>query len=257
MKPLPIILVTPGMESRGAEFSDLSISLSTRYTTAVIQAGGAPMILPPTIEPRVIARCVARADGVMLTGGDDVQPELYTLRLPRGVRETIAVTPDGGHRDLRELRVLDEVFRQRKPLLAICRGHQLLNVALGGTLIPDLPRLQPGPIRHGRLDAPGEPVHDVHLTEDSLIARIVGSQTLSVNSTHHQAVGRVARPLRVTARSVDGIVEGLELNPDGAHWLPFLLSVQFHPERLVNRSAQHASIFRALVQSADLSRAYL
>lgn len=254
MNKSPLILVSPGMESKGAEFADLSLSLSARYTSAITEAGGVPMILPPTTDANVIALCVQRAQGVMLTGGDDLQPELYTRRLPKNIQKTVGVTPDGGQRDYRELLLINEVFRQQKPLLGICRGHQLLNVALGGTLIADIPQQRPGPIRHSRLDAPGDPVHDVQLTEDSLIAKIVGTQTLGVNSTHHQAVGKVAKGLRVTAQSGDGIVEGLELNPDGTHWLPFLLSVQFHPERLVNRYEQHRKIFRAFVQAAAMSR---
>lgn len=248
-----MILVTPGMESKGVEFADLSVSLSIRYTTAVVEAGGVPMILPPTADAEVIADCVRRVDGVMLTGGDDVQPEIYTRRLPTAVRKTVGATPDGGQRDLRELLVIKEVFERRRPLLAICRGHQLLNVALGGTLIADLPLQAPGPIRHGRHDCPSEPVHDVHLTEDSLIARIVGGRTLGVNSTHHQAVDRVAEALHVTAWSGDGVVEGLELRPDGSHWLPFLLSVQFHPERLAGQHAPHRNIFRAFIRAAETS----
>ena len=158
-------------------------------------------------------------------------------------------TPDGGGRDYRELLVIREVFRQRKPLLAICRGHQLLNVALGGTLYADLPSQRPGKINHGCLDCPSETVHEVRLTPHSLIARIIGGKTLGVNSTHHQAVNQVAEPLTATAVSGDGIVEGLELKPRMARWLPFLLSVQFHPERLANRFGKHREIFRAFSQA--------
>ena len=91
-------------------------------------------------------------DGVLLTGGDDINPGLYAKNLPRAVRATVGLTPDGGGRDLRELVLLDEVFRQRKPLLAICRGHQLLNIALGGQLIADIRRQVPGALNHQRLD---------------------------------------------------------------------------------------------------------
>jgi putative glutamine amidotransferase len=157
-------------------------------------------------------------------------------------------------RDLRELILIDEVFRQRKPLLAICRGHQLLNVALGGTLIADIARQIPRAINHRRMDRRSEVVHDARLTRGSLLARMTGKQKLGVNSTHHQAVARVAAPFKVAAVSNDGIVEGLELKPDAARMLPFLLSVQFHPERLVDRYAEHRAIFRGFTQACTLSR---
>jgi putative glutamine amidotransferase len=97
-------------------------------------------------------------------------------------------------------------------------------------------------------------VHDVRLTSGSQLAKITGRQKLSVNSTHHQAVGRVAAPLQVVARSSDGIVEGLELKPGAVHWLPFLLSVQFHPERLMDRYPEHRAIFQAFVHACAQQR---
>jgi putative glutamine amidotransferase len=237
------------MEKKGVEFGDLSSSLSTRYSQAIINVGGLPMILPPTISREIIADCVKRVDGVMLTGGDDIEPRLYGNGLPAKVQRTVAVTPDGGERDFRELLLIDEVFRQRKPLLAICRGHQLVNVALGGTLLADIPKQAPAAMNHNRFDKRDGLVHEVRLTPGSLLARITGVQKLGVSSTHHQAVGNVAAPLTVTARSSDGVVEGLELKPEAIDWLPFFLSVQFHPERLEERYAEHRALFRAFAQT--------
>jgi putative glutamine amidotransferase len=177
-----------------------------------------------------------------------VDPRLYSRTLPASVRKTVSITPDGGARDLRELLLIDEVFRQCKPLLAICRGHQLLNVALGGTLIADLPRQRPGSLNHRRLDKRNEVVHEVRLTPGSLLSKITATDKLSVNSTHHQAVGKVAPALRVSARGPDGVIEALELKPGSAR-LPFLLSIQFHPERLADRYAEHAAIFKAFTQA--------
>jgi putative glutamine amidotransferase len=248
-----LILVTPDFESEGKEHQDRSISLSARYTEALTGVGALPVAMPPTVNREIISRCVERADGVLLTGGDDVDPRLYNGRLSPGIRQTVNITPDGGERDLRELLVVDEVFRQSKPLLAICRGHQILNVALGGTLVADIPSQRPGSLGHGRSPERNEVVHDVRLTPGSLLAKITGRLNLGVNSTHHQAVGRVASPLRVTAASKDGIVEGLELKIGGEHWLPFLLSVQFHPERLFDRYPAHQSIFRAFAKSCGLT----
>jgi len=250
---LPRILVAPNTESKGAEFSDLSSSLSERYQRALLEAGGLPLVMPATTWRQAITECVASADGVLMTGGEDVDPRLYGQRLPAALARKVHVTPDGGARDFRELALLDEVFRQGKPLLAVCRGHQLLNVALGGTLFADLRAQRPRALRHRRMDRRSEIVHEARLTPDSLLAKITGRQQLGVNSTHHQAVARVAPGLRVTAASSDGVVEGLELGPDTKAWLPFLLSVQFHPERLADRYPEHRAIFRAFVEACRLN----
>jgi putative glutamine amidotransferase len=193
-------------------------------------------------------------DGVLLTGGDDINPNLYAKNMPRAVRKTVETTPDSGGRDLRELVLLDEVFRQRKPLLAICRGHQMLNVALGGTLVIDILSQLPRAANHRRPDKRSEVVHEVRLTPGSLLAKITGRRKLGVNSTHHQAVGKVAPPLKVTAVSSDGVIECLELQTGAARALPFLLSVQFHPERLADRHPEHRAIFRAFAQACAESQ---
>jgi putative glutamine amidotransferase len=254
MSPMPVILVTPDVELNGSEFGDLSISLSMAYQQALADTEAVPLILGATPSREAIAQSVSRCDGVLLTGGDDVDPRLYAPRMPAKLRGKAEITPDGGQRDFRELLLLDEVFRQRKPLLAICRGHQMLNVALGGTLVADLETHSPRGLNHRRMDQRGEVVHEVRLTPGSLLAKVIGKRTLGVNSTHHQAVARVALPLQAVAISPDGVIEGLELKPATADWLPFLLSVQFHPERLASRHPGHRDLLRAFIRAAILSR---
>lgn len=182
-----------------------------------------------------------------MTGGDDVQPRLYTSKLPPRLKKK--VSPADPARDLSELLVIQEVFRQRKPLLAICRGQQILNVALGGTLIADIPSEKPQAINHGRTDLKDKIVHSVRLEPDSLLSRILGQHSVGVNSTHHQAVARVAEPFRPTAVSPDGIIEGLELSRADRRWLPFLLAVQFHPERLIERHPEFLGLFRSFIEA--------
>jgi putative glutamine amidotransferase len=155
---------------------------------------------------------------------------------------------------LRELILIDEVFRQRKPLLAICRGHQLLNVALGGALVVDIPTQVGGAINHGRMDKKSEIVHEARLTRDSLLAKITGKQSLGVNSTHHQSVSRAGKPLRITAQSEDGVVEATELKRDRAQLLPYLMAVQFHPERLAARYPEHQAIFNSFIRACVINR---
>ena len=251
MRAAPIVLISPNIEKKGDEFGDMSTSLSETYQQALLGCGAIPLALPATVSRPLISECVRRADGVLLTGGEDVDPRIYEngSRLPASLRKTVTVTPDGGARDFRELILIDEVFRQQKPLLAICRGHQVLNVALGGTLLADIRTQKPGAINHRRMDKRSQVVHEVRLTPDSLLARITGAQRLGVNSTHHQGVGRIAAPLRAVALSEDGIVEALELKAGALSCLPFLLSVQFHPERLTNRYREHQAIFRGFVRA--------
>ncbi|MBM3871683.1 MAG: gamma-glutamyl-gamma-aminobutyrate hydrolase family protein [Verrucomicrobia bacterium] len=242
----PLILVTPCQQSAGTEFADASISLSNRYTQAINDAGGTPLVLPVTATRDQITELVRRADGVLLTGGEDIELKHYAPDTsPELAAKLGEVEPE---RDLLEFALVDEVFRQRKPLLGICRGHQMLNVALGGTLIVDLPSQRPDALLHKQMERKFELVHDVTLAPDSQIADILGTPQTGTNSTHHQAVARVADPLRVTGTTSDGVVETMELK-DRAK-LPFLQSVQFHPERLYDRHPHFARLFQAFVRAA-------
>lgn len=246
----PLILISGSTEKRGAEFSDTSLSLSLNYPKAVKAAGGMPWVLPCLPDRDVIAEAVKRCEGVLLTGGDDVQPSLYAKDIPPALQKTVqAVAPE---RDLFELMVIDEVFRQRKPLLAICRGHQILNVALGGTLIVDIRSQVPNAMNHSRMDLKNQVVHEAELKPGSKLAEITGKARLGVNSTHHQAVGKVAKPLRANAVSMDGIIEGMEFAPGARSMLPWLLAVQFHPERLFPQHAEHLDIFKSFVRACVL-----
>ena len=242
----PLILISPSTQKRGVEFEDNSVSLSNQYCLAVAAAGGLPWIAPAIPAQRLVAESVARCDGVMLTGGDDVQTELYAPKLNGKLKKTVSETePD---RDLFELMLVDEVFRQGKPLFAICRGHQLVNVAFGGTLIVDIESQLPGALQHRRLDARNKVVHDAELTDGSLLANITAQKKLGVNSSHHQAIDELAEPFVATARSSDGVIEGMELKL-GAARLPFFLAVQFHPERLYARHAEHLKLFQRFVRA--------
>jgi putative glutamine amidotransferase len=255
MKRPPLVLVSPCIEKKGEEFGDSSTSLSETYQKALMQAGAIPLALAASTSRELIRECVSHCDGVLLTGGEDVDPRLYGVeKLPTRVRRTVVLTPDGGARDLREFLLVDEVFRQKKPLLAICRGQQLLNVALGGTLIADIAAQKPDAENHRQMDKRSHVVHQVRLTESSVLSNITRRLRLGVNSTHHQAVDRVAPPLEAIALSEDGIIEGLQLKPEAVHSLPFLLSVQFHPERLADRYPEHQAIFRVFAHACVLNR---
>jgi putative glutamine amidotransferase len=251
MKP-PLILVGPSTQKHGVEFSDNSISLSNQYSLAVATAGGLPSICPCISSESFIKEAVERSDGVMLTGGDDIQPELYSPKVPDKLRGTVSETDRA--RDLFELMLIEEVFRQGKPLLAICRGLQILNAAFGGSLYVDLPLQKGNTINHKRMDRKSEVVHSVALTRGSLLARISRKSRFGVNSSHHQAVSRVAKPFQITARSADGVIEAMELKPNATHPLPFMVAVQYHPERLFDRYPEHLALFQQFVRAAALGR---
>jgi putative glutamine amidotransferase len=252
MKRLPVILISGSTQQHGAELADTSASLSLKYPLAIQTAGGLPWLLPCVPERDFLAESVRRCEGVLLTGGDDVEPRLYAPRLAPTLART--VSPAAPERDLFELMLIDEVFRQRKPLLAICRGHQILNVALGGTLIVDIPTQRPEAMNHARLDRKNEVVHEVTIKAGSILAKQVSTGRLGVNSTHHQAVDKVAKPLRMNAVSDDGMIEGLELAPAERQMLPYLLAVQFHPERLCARHAEHRALFEEFIRACRSAR---
>ncbi len=243
MTRCPAILITPSTERKGAEFADCSISLSNRYTDAVIAGGGLPQIFPASTSQMVISEAVRRCDGVLLTGGDDIDPKLYAKDLPESLAKTVGpLEPD---RDSWERGVIEEVFQQHKPLFGICRGHQMLNVVLGGTLLVDIPTQVPNALNHRQMERKSEPVHEVNVRAGSLLARITGQTVFDVNSTHHQAIGALAPPLQAVAHSADGIIEAAELKD--AAGLPFLLTVQFHPERLLDRHALFLKLFQSFI----------
>lgn len=245
----PLILVSPSTEQKGVEFYDYSISLSQMYLESIRRAGGLPVVAPADASAELAAALVRRCDGVLLTGGDDIQPELYAPKISRDLRATVKTVDPV--RDLLETLLIKESFAQRKPLLAICRGQQILNVTLGGTLIVDIPTQVKTEINHSQLKNKDRVVHQVSLESDSLLAGDLGKREIEVNSSHHQAVDRVAAPLRVTGRAPDGVIEVLELKTEEVSLLPYLLAVQFHPERLVRGYPVYLELFRGFIEACE------
>lgn len=214
----PIVAVTATTEMiRGLP----RVRLNEAYTSAIARAGMIPLIVAPLASG--FADLIARVDGLVLTGGEDVNPARY------GADARTASDPPHDDRDASEIALLAAARAARLPTLAICRGLQLANVALGGTLVQDIPSERPSPIAHARSDARTERVHEVRVSDDSLLAAALGGTALTVNSSHHQSVDRVAPGLTVSARAADGIVEGAEWTGDDGWWL---LGVQWHPEEL-------------------------
>jgi putative glutamine amidotransferase len=204
------------------------------YVRSVEEAGAIPVALPP-VDPGDAAALVERLDGLLLSGGVDVDPALYAQdphpRLGKLERR----------RDDFELELTREALRRDLPLLAICRGQQVLNVATGGTLVQDIPSLVEGAVEHNARGPRWRRTHRVEVAATSLLHEILGQDTLSVNSFHHQAVARIGEGLAVSARCPeDGVVEGLEMPARR-----FVVAVQWHPESFRGRPRSFQRLFDA------------
>lgn len=243
----PLVAITPSTQKKGVEFSDQSISLSFCYPHAIEQAGGAPLVAPLTTDRTTLDRLLDSVDGLMLTGGGDVDPNCYGTNLPPCLKKTLGGVD--ARRDEMEIYLAREAHRRGIPVLGICRGHQVLNVALGGTLIADIPTQVGQAIHHSRLDRKNDAVHDVTIQPGTKLARIFGRRTLSVNSSHHQAVDQPGEGLRVSARSADGVIEGIETGDAS-----FTIGVQFHPERMVENHPLIRKLFAAFVEKSRRTR---
>jgi putative glutamine amidotransferase len=192
------------------------VVVNAAYVAAVQRAGLVPLVVPPTLDPPGGVAALEHVSGLVLTGGEDVAPERYGAAPHPKLEETDPM------RDTLEVALIDAARARGLPLLGICRGIQILNVALGGTLYQDLPSERPGPIDHG--DEAGR--HPVTLAPRSRVGTALAATTASVNSRHHQAIRDLALGLRACAWAPDGVVEAVE-GPDGASWT---MAVQWHPE---------------------------
>jgi putative glutamine amidotransferase len=198
------------------------VRLNNTYVRALESAGLIPLVVPPLVNTESVRAILARVDGLLLTGGEDVEPSLY--RQPRSSR----CGEPNLERDHTEIALVKAAREMRLPVLAICRGPQLLNVALGGTLIQDIASEVPGALAHNAREDRAARVHDVSIDADSKLADAIGATEITVNSLHHQSVRDVAPGMRVSAVAPDGIVEGIESDSDD--W--WALGVQWHPEEM-------------------------
>jgi putative glutamine amidotransferase len=197
------------------------VRVNEAYTEALRAAGLVPLVLPPVPDDLAV-RALEGVAGLVLTGGEDMDPALY------GQAPHPAAGAPHVMRDQYEIALCRAARDRSVPTLAICRGAQVMNVALGGTLVQDIPDQVRGAIPHAPLNMRDKRVHRVRIDERSLLAAAIGTTDITVNSSHHQSVDRVPDGLRVNARADDGVIEGLE-STDPAWWM---VGVQWHPEEL-------------------------
>ena len=233
----PLIGVTTSTKAADLE-KEASLQF---YLDAVKNAGGDPLVITSDSPLEEVDELVSRLNGLILSGGGDVQTRLYQGDESQPVEEVSKA------RDMLEIRLVRKALEADLPLLGICRGLQVINVAMGGTLITHIPTQYPSSLQHSNPSShfPRDLIaHEVMLEPGSRLAGIYAQNLVSVNSRHHQAVMDPANRWWVTARATDGLIEALEL-PE-AH---FAMGVQWHPENL-QQLPGHQNLFKALIASA-------
>jgi putative glutamine amidotransferase len=213
------------------------MALGLKYLHAIELAGGIPVVVPP-LQVDCLDGLLDRVDGVCLSGGPDLDPESY------GARRHVRTGPTESQLDVFELALAKAADARRLPILAVCRGMQLLNVARGGTLHQHLPDIVGERIVHRQSELGEKPTHWVTLDPGSRLSQILDRCRTKVNSFHHQAVETLGAGLTVTSRASDGTVESVE-----AADRDFVVGVQWHAECLVDRFGQTA-LFRAFVDAS-------
>lgn len=212
------------------------VQINRNYAEAVKMAGAVPFIAPYT-DLDGVSELVAMADAVILTGGHDVNPLVYGEELQKGIQGI------SNERDAFDLKLIEEALKQGKPMLGICRGMQLINAYLGGTLYQDIYKANVAKLEHVSFDTLSVGAHHITIKEQSFLHRATGLKKMLVNTEHHQAVKDIAEGFKVTAKSSDGIIEAME----DVHRKIYL--VQFHPEAMaVNNNGEAINIFKEFIK---------
>ena len=233
MKNAPVIGIIPALDGDG------KISLQKTYSDSIFSSGGIPFIVPYTMNKEHLSAALDMCDGFLFTGGVDLHPCHYGEEVRAECGEIQPL------RDESELLLFDSIIKTDKPIMGICRGCQLLNVALGGSLIQDIPSQVGTEIKH-RQSAPFTlPAHTVSLCYGSQLRELFGKDTISVNSIHHQAIKELGAGLRTEAIAADGVIEAAR-STDGR----FISLIQWHPERTYECSEESKMIFKQFVDEA-------
>lgn len=232
---LPLI----GLTTSNGRKTD-NIYIPKTYVAAVKEAGGLPVLIPAGASPDTVLQLRQTLDGILVIGGADIDPALF------GEEKTDRVVLDGRERDDFEIALVRTAVDSGWPILGICRGLQVMNVALGGTLYTHIPDQLPGALMHNRDTVTERDLlaHSVAIQSDSAIAAILGSTNLLVNSLHHQGIRRLAPAFQAAGSSPDGLVEAIEI-PEHS----FAMAVQWHPECLTDQPAMR-NLFESFVQAA-------
>ncbi len=232
----PLIGLTPSMSDNKKQ-----LTMNRDYTDAVQRSGALPVVIPMTDDQEALSGIFDQLDGIVFTGGADLVPALYG-------QETLPVCGSTEPmRDSLEMFLMQRCLKEGKPFLAICRGFEVFNVVLGGSLYQDIETQRPDSLYHPCYSTPADQVHSVSVVQNTRLMDIVNMKEVRVNSRHHQGVCEVGKGLTVSAYASDGLVEGLEL-PEH----PFAVGIQWHPETLSSFAPEEQRFFNALRQAAEL-----
>jgi len=222
-----------------SDFKQQKYELNNDYVTSVYAAGGFPILLPYSSDPSMIQHMLTCAHGILLSGGSDIDPYLYREE-PIPALGTI-----NPKRDAFEVSLIQAALDRSIPILAICRGNLMLNVAAGGSLYQDIYSEHETFIQHSQIAPRDHASHSVQVKSHTLLHRIAGSDTLRVNSYHHQAIKTLAPGFRSSAQSKDHIIEAIE-----SPHQPFIVGVQWHPCSLIPNQDHALSLFKAFIHAA-------
>ena len=233
-------LIGISSENTENQYGQPAVRSLRTYIREIIKAGGMPVVIPSETPADLLAELFARLDGIILAGGDDIDPARFN-----GEEHPKVGKPDP-LRDTCEITLAHLAVEKQKPVLGICRGIQLLNVALGGDLYTHVEDQHPAKVKHDYYPEPPRDLisHPVTIEENSKLFQIVGEREIPVNSLHHQGVKTLASQLVATAYSPDGLIEAAEV-PNH----PFAIAVQWHPEWLPEQPASQA-LFKAFIKAA-------
>jgi putative glutamine amidotransferase len=242
--PKPIIGITTTRLNRRSKTPAFGTNIA--YTHSVLDAGGIPVLIPSNVANQDLDHLLTSIDGLLFTGGSDLDPSSYGISMHPKV---VGVDAD---RDRVEIYLVTRVIRVGMPFFGICRGCQVINVALGGSLYPDLAEQAHREIQHDNHDLPRDYLaHTVQVQTGSVLVEILGDTTAQVNSLHHQGINLLASDLRDVAHARDGLVEAVELT---AH--PFGIAVQWHPEEL-QQYAPMQRLFQSFIQACQVQKPHL
>jgi putative glutamine amidotransferase len=246
----PLIGVTADIDD-GSRFSKryagkIIVHLWDAYLQAVRDAGGVPVLIAPARDSGEISLLLKRLDGILISGGAfDVPPSFYGEKIIPGAR----VKPKPGRATF-ERRLVQDAVKAGKPVLGICGGHQIINVAFGGSLIQDIPLQCKTGTAHNTISGKPVAMHSVDVEPDTVLARALFSKPIksrkriTVNSFHHQAVKKIGRGLRATASAQDGLIEAIEAKKG------FVIGVQWHPERLYREKSEQLRLLEQFIKAA-------
>lgn len=237
----PVIGILSRIYSKSNNSSYTYMGIPSDYIESVIAAGGIPVVLPVTTNTALVERLIDNVDGLLIPGGVDLNPLVYG---EEPIIKQGEISDEIDKCDMESIKIAD---RQKKPMLGICRGIQIINAAFGGTLYQDLSQAKGCYIKHEQQAKRNLASHTVNIKKDTVLYEIFGSKTIT-NSFHHQAVKDAARGFTVSALSCDGIVEAIEKTEPN-----FILGVQWHPEGMAKDDSKMHELFKRFIEEVKKS----